>query len=180
MVRYAVLTHPLHIEAWRKFYDKNSSISNQTHQSRWIQRLIFIDPDRTRIVRILWNSERTVFLSSQNEETQGIFLNQEATLERLKFDESVITRLHPYFGFIYQPGIPHPGVKVNNMGFLSPFKFPFTKDNSNQLIVGITGGSVASNVAINEFSSSTLRNKLKQVPAFKDKYYYFKFSLGRL
>jgi hypothetical protein len=64
--------------------------------------------------------------------------------------------LHPYFGPIHRPGIPFdippelrelgatmPPVVTNNVGFASPYDYPYAKQRPDEYIVGIFGGSVA-------------------------------------
>ena len=61
--------------------------------------------------------------------------------------------LSPYFGPTHQPGIrfdipealrqgDRPLVATNNLGFVSPFDYPFTKRDDRQFVVGLFGGSV--------------------------------------
>jgi hypothetical protein len=48
--------------------------------------------------------------------------------------------LHPYFGPIHRPGVRQ---ETNNVGFGSPYTFPYPRQNERQFLVGIFGGSVA-------------------------------------
>ena len=61
--------------------------------------------------------------------------------------------LHPYIGPTHRPGIPfdipealrqgeRPPVKTNNLGFVSPVDYPFTRRSDRQFVVGLFGGSV--------------------------------------
>ncbi|MDY7023836.1 MAG: hypothetical protein SWJ54_21230, partial [Cyanobacteriota bacterium] len=91
-------------------------------------------------------------------------------------EESIIIRFHPYFGYVLKPGVySHQvsGLKVNNYGFFSPYDYPYTKTHENQAIIGIFGGSVASDFSVNETidpsHSRTLTQKLKALPKFKNK-----------
>ena len=91
-------------------------------------------------------------------------------LEGVRIGESIVERLHPYFGYVQKPGPDfRPGFKYNNFGFISPYDYPFKKTNKNQVIVGVFGGSVASNYSIYEIQNKILENKLKQLPQFKGK-----------
>lgn len=47
--------------------------------------------------------------------------------------------LHPYFGPVHRTGV-RP--ETNNIGFGSPYAFPFVKANARQFVVGVFGGSV--------------------------------------
>jgi hypothetical protein len=71
--------------------------------------------------------------------------------DRLFLGEAV----HPYFGFTHRPGVPfdvpeplRQGTAIparlvtNNLGFVSPHRYPFKKARDDQFIVGIFGGSV--------------------------------------
>jgi len=91
-------------------------------------------------------------------------------------ENSILIRFHPFFGYVLKPGVYNhelSGLKVNNYGFFSPYDYPFTKTHSNQFIIGIFGGSVASDFSVNETIDPshprTLIQKLKSLPQFKDK-----------
>ena len=47
--------------------------------------------------------------------------------------------LHPYFGPIHRRGVRQ---ETNNIGFGSPHRYPFTRTDDRQFLVGIFGGSV--------------------------------------
>ena len=91
-------------------------------------------------------------------------------LEGLRLDQSIVVRLHPFFGFIEKPGPDfRPGFKVNNYGFMSPYDYPFKKNKPNQFIIGVFGGSVASNYGVFEVQNKILPRYLKQLPGLQDK-----------
>ncbi|HLO51110.1 MAG TPA: hypothetical protein VK211_22035 [Kamptonema sp.] len=91
-------------------------------------------------------------------------------LEGVRLNESIVERIHPFFGFVQKPGEDfRPGFKINNYGFLSPYDYPFKKKNKNQFIVGIFGGSVASNFSIFEIQNKIVAKHLKQLPELKNK-----------
>jgi len=91
-------------------------------------------------------------------------------LEGVRLNESIVERFHPFFGFIQKPGPDfRPGFKVNNYGFFSPYDYPFKKTKPNQFIIGVFGGSVASNYGIFEVQNQVLPKYLKQLPGLKDK-----------
>ncbi|MEG4572333.1 hypothetical protein QUA56_06495 [Microcoleus sp. N3A4] len=91
-------------------------------------------------------------------------------LEGVRLNESIVERFHPFFGFIQKPSADfRPGFKVNNYGFISPYDYPFKKTKPNQFIIGVFGGSVASNYGIFEVQNKILPQYLKQLPALKDR-----------
>lgn len=91
-------------------------------------------------------------------------------LEGVRLNESIVERFHPFFGFVQKPsGDFRPGFKVNNYGFISPYDYPFKKTSKNQFVIGVFGGSVASNYSIFEIQNKILPKYIKQLPAFKDR-----------
>ncbi|MEG4273487.1 MULTISPECIES: hypothetical protein [unclassified Microcoleus] len=101
---------------------------------------------------------------TQNKSALGI------NLEGVRLNQSIVERFHPFLGFIQQPGPDfRPGFKVNNYGFISPYDYPLKKTKKNQFIIGVFGGSVASNYAVFEVQNKILPQYLKQLPGLKDK-----------
>ena len=91
-------------------------------------------------------------------------------LEGVRLNESIVERFHPFFGFIQKPSADfRPGFKVNNYGFISPYDYPFKKTQKNQFVIGVFGGSVASNYSIFEVQNKILPKYLKQLPGLKDR-----------
>lgn len=95
-------------------------------------------------------------------------------LERIgiRLDESIVERLHPFFGYVLKQGAftnERLKLKVNKHGFFSLYEYPFVKSNKNQFIVGVFGGSVANNFAVDEYVTRRLSNKLKTYPEFANK-----------
>lgn len=108
-------------------------------------------------------------------------------------------QLHPYFGFVYRPGLAIAEILdmaayqksmgyterpywwhffFNNHGFLSDRDYPYQKANSNELIVGIFGSSVATNFAIE--GSTRLIEAVKKVPGYADRdVVVLSFSVGQ-
>lgn len=106
------------------------------------------------------------YTRERTEDLQNLGIN----LEGVRVGESVVERLHPYFGYVQKPGPDfRPGFKYNNYGFISPYDYPYTKTNNNQVIIGILGGSVASNYSIYEVQNKILEKKLQQLPQFQGK-----------
>ncbi|MEG4342830.1 hypothetical protein QUB70_05980 [Microcoleus sp. A003_D6] len=101
---------------------------------------------------------------TQNKSDLGI------NLEGVRLNQSIVERFHPFFGFIQQPSADfRPGFKVNNYGFISPYDYPFKKNKKNQFIIGIFGGSVASDYSIFQIQNKILPQYLKQLPGLQDK-----------
>ncbi|WP_307785798.1 hypothetical protein [Okeania sp. KiyG1] len=91
-------------------------------------------------------------------------------LAGIRLEDSVIERIHPYFGYVQKPGPDfRKGFKYNTAGFISPYDYPYQKKHDNQYIIGIFGGSVASNYSIYEIQNQILEKKLRQIPEFKDR-----------
>ena len=91
-------------------------------------------------------------------------------LEGVRLNQSIVERFHPFFGFIQKPSADfRPGFKINNYGFISPYDYPFKKFKKNQFIIGIFGGSVASDFSIFQIQNKVLPQYLKQVPGLQDK-----------
>lgn len=91
-------------------------------------------------------------------------------LEGVRLNQSIVERFHPFFGFIQKPSPDfRPGFKVNNYGFISPYDYPFKKFKKNQFVIGIFGGSVASDFSIFQVQNKILPQYLKQVPGLQDK-----------
>ncbi|MEG4351907.1 hypothetical protein QUA74_19450 [Microcoleus sp. LAD1_D3] len=90
----------------------------------------------------------------------------------IRLDESIVERLHPLFGYVLKQGAftnEKLKLKVNKHGFFSLYEYPFIKTNKNQLIIGLFGGSVANNFAVDEYVNRRLSNKLKSYPEFVNK-----------
>ncbi|MDQ2096531.1 MAG: hypothetical protein QQW96_02600 [Tychonema bourrellyi B0820] len=90
----------------------------------------------------------------------------------IRLDDSIVERLHPFFGYVMKQGSfanKRINLKVNRQGFFSQQEYPFTKTSKNQFIVGIFGGSVANNLAVDEYESRMLSRKLKSYPEFANK-----------
>ncbi|MEP6518822.1 hypothetical protein [Microcoleus vaginatus] len=90
----------------------------------------------------------------------------------IRLDESIVERLHPLFGYVLKQGAftnEKLKLKVNKHGFFSLYEYPFIKTNNNQVIIGIFGGSVANNFAVDEYVNRRLSNKLKTYPEFANK-----------
>ncbi len=79
--------------------------------------------------------------------------------------EGIEQRLHPYFGFVKKAS---PDQDVNNHGFAAaPYDYPFERQNEDQVLVGVFGGSVAAGFVRN--GQARLIERLQQHPAFQGK-----------
>jgi hypothetical protein len=103
--------------------------------------------------------------------------SQEKILEDLdragiRLDDSIVERLHPFFGYVLKQGAftnERLKLKVNRHGFFSLYEYPFVKTNKNQFIIGVFGGSVANNFAVDEYINQRLSQKLKSYPEFANR-----------
>lgn len=90
----------------------------------------------------------------------------------IRLDNTIIERLHPFFGYVQKQGTftkKQINLQVNRQGFFSQQEYPFIKTSKNQVIIGIFGGSVANNFAVDEYESKLLSRKLKSYPEFDNK-----------
>ena len=90
----------------------------------------------------------------------------------IRLDESIVERLHPFFGYVLKQGAftnPKLKLKVNKQGFFSLYEYPFVKTKPNQFIIGVFGGSVANNFALDEYINQRLSKKLKTYPELANK-----------
>ncbi len=90
----------------------------------------------------------------------------------IRLNESIVERLHPFFGYVLKQGAftnEKLKLKVNKHGFFSLYEYPFIKSNKKQFIVGVFGGSVANNFAVDEYINQRLSKKLQSYPEFADR-----------
>jgi hypothetical protein len=90
----------------------------------------------------------------------------------IRLDESIVERLHPFFGYVLKQGAftnERLKLKVNRHGFFSLYEYPFVKTKKNQFIIGVFGGSVANNFAVDEYINQRLSQKLKSYPEFANR-----------
>ncbi|MEK6334215.1 MAG: hypothetical protein AABM67_04645 [Acidobacteriota bacterium] len=89
--------------------------------------------------------------------------------------ENIIRQLHPYFGFVqsnnlqFQFSYSKIAHLPNNFGFESPYNYPLKKQNKDQFIVGVFGGSVGQSISMFELENHILKNSLQQLTYFKNK-----------
>jgi hypothetical protein len=115
--------------------------------------------------------EKRFYYTSKNQPQSQEFSKD---LEKLgvRLEEEIVERFHPYFGYVTKQGaFPRPDVnlKVNNYGFYTRYDYPFIKKNTNQYIIGIFGGSVANDFAINDYIYNEFTRRLKKSPFFANK-----------
>jgi hypothetical protein len=151
-----------------KFYKKNTGWGKTLFVNLFLL-LTFLELGSL----IFYGSQTKQFFYTrrQNNNSQNQDLNLE--LGSLRLEESIIERLHPFFGFVQKPGeIPHLkkfDIKYNDYGFISAYEYPLIKQNDNQYIVGVFGGSVASRYSVHEIKNNILEQSLKQIPELKNK-----------
>ncbi|MBD2484630.1 hypothetical protein [Planktothrix sp. FACHB-1365] len=128
--------------------------------------VLFVFLEMGSLIFYYFKHQKLYYTRDRSEDVQNLGIN----LEGVRVNESVVERLHPYFGYVQKPGPDfRPGFKYNNYGFISPYDYPYKKTNPNQVIVGVLGGSVASNYSIYEIQNRILETKLQKLPQFKDK-----------
>ena len=126
-----------------------------------------------------YSQEKQLFYTRKDTISQ-VREDLEKTGTRLGTDlnnESILERLHPFFGYVLKQEIfanEESGIRVNNYGLLSKYDYPFIKSNNNQFVIGVFGGSVANDFAVNSLISEAIGNQgfiqyLKQIPQLKDK-----------
>ena len=114
-----------------------------------------------------WLQNRHFFYTRNRGET----LPDETTTEmidatRVRLDDSLIIRIHPFFGFVTRLVREE---EPKNYEFSSNYDYPAIKSHKDQLIIGVFGGSVAANFSNLQQQSQILANSLKQLPSFANK-----------
>ncbi|MDE5116467.1 MAG: hypothetical protein O4860_04195, partial [Trichodesmium sp. St2_bin2_1] len=126
-----------------------------------------------------YSQEKQLFYTRKDTISQ-VREDLEKTGTRLGTDlnnESILERLHPFFGYVLKQGIfanEESGIRVNNYGLVSKYDYPFIKSNNNQFVIGVFGGSVANDFVVNSLFNEAIGNQgfiqyLKQIPQLKDK-----------
>lgn len=95
---------------------------------------------------------------------------RDQTTDKLK--DSLVERLHPYFGYTLKAGAfgdPKYGLKINNYGFFSTYNYPVIKTSDQQFIIGLIGGSVGTDLVNNDAINQRFTQSLKQLPQLADK-----------
>lgn len=113
-----------------------------------------------------------------------------ALIPETQADQLTREGLHPYFGPTHKRGIPFdipgsmlsgtdgrdagaptsvrvPGVTTNNFGFSSRYDYPFIKQDPDQFVIGIFGGSVGGWFC--HLGAEHLVEKLQEHPFFRDR-----------
>lgn len=125
---------------------------------------------------LYWSQNKQLFYTRSDRQTNeaiaqlGLPINQTAT------DETILERLHPFFGYVLKPNLPlnlefsTRIFTVNNLGFPADYDYPFIRQNPNQVIIGVFGGSVASNFSMYEIENQVLTKTLKEkIPELANK-----------
>ncbi|MDB9515578.1 hypothetical protein PN466_01205 [Roseofilum reptotaenium CS-1145] len=109
--------------------------------------------------------------NSDNPEDNPINLDQQG----IRLEENITEILHPFLGYIAKPGTGFGGFEfqsvfnANNYGLVSQLNYPYIRQNPNQVLVGIFGGSVATFYYMNEIENPTLARTLNNLPEFANK-----------
>ncbi|MEM9778161.1 MAG: hypothetical protein AAF902_26530 [Chloroflexota bacterium] len=101
--------------------------------------------------------------------------NQEAASDNV---QQLRHRLNLFWGYTETPGSTHPvykrlpdlaskGTVANQYGFHSQYNYPFTKNDPNQFIIGVFGGSVSTRLTLQV--DKNLAEFLKEDPYFQNK-----------
>lgn len=91
---------------------------------------------------------------------------------------SAVASVHPYVGYVETPGgesgvhalLGSPSVPINEFGYIDE-KSPVQKRGADRVVVGITGGSVASYFAV--LGTEVLEAELSKSPRFAGKRFVF-------
>src|SRR5262245_4757069 len=124
------------------------------------------------VIYFVWTHE--FFYTRSSNRVDPMLTVPDAT-NRAGAQQETVQQLHPYFGFIDKAGLNHrfpysqTNHFTNNLGFASIYQYPFSRQNPNQFIVGIFGGSVAANYSMFELEKGVLAAALKKLPGLKDK-----------
>ncbi|MCD8488962.1 MAG: hypothetical protein LRZ84_20015 [Desertifilum sp.] len=74
-------------------------------------------------------------------------------------------RIHPFIGYLKKHiPVDKIGYNINNFGFTTPYDYPFQRQNQEQFIIGIFGGSVAANLAHYEQEKQVITKALQELP----------------
>lgn len=131
--------------------------------------LIFILVESLSLAYFFLRTQRIYYRLSRQEKQQEIS-QVDINLTGIRLDRNIVERLHPFFGFIMEPGPDfREGFDVNNYGFISPYNYPYIRQHENQYLIGVFGGSVAQSYAINEIETKILEKRLKELPDFANK-----------
>ncbi len=121
---------------------------------------------------IYFIQDRELFYTNTNKKVYEL-IGQEETKEVTR------RRIHPYFGYVDKPGLVRKPTSrmwgivegsqqnINNHGFVSDYDYPFIKNDEDQYIIGIFGGSIAEVFSV--AGQEELLESLKQDDLFADK-----------
>ena len=99
----------------------------------------------------------------------AVELNVDPNAMPRRLHETVVERLHPFFGYIQRPHADfRPGFSCNDFGFISPYEYPYTAEHDDQFVVGVFGGSVAANYSIFAIQEAKVGEHLKRIPGYED------------
>jgi len=111
-----------------------------------------------------WLSFREPFSYSEVESLRGDLL-QQMRRGPMPGGELGAWVIHPYYGFVTAPV---PGWQVNKFGFFGQEDQIQPADPAT-LVVGVVGGSVATQLALDEYTGDALKSELEKIPLFQGK-----------
>ncbi|TVU53553.1 MAG: hypothetical protein EA414_11775 [Arthrospira sp. PLM2.Bin9] len=128
----------------------------------------------------LVTEQRLIYTHNHDKTATNTLLEQIGVREQSTANDddknAILERFHPFFGYVLKPGLfsDNPfGLRVNNYGFFGLHDYPFIRQNDNQFIIAIFGGSVAVDFANYEVThkelSNTLIKQLRTVPELANK-----------
>ncbi|MCT7983285.1 hypothetical protein NG796_08265 [Laspinema sp. A4] len=125
---------------------------------------------------LYWSKYKQLFYTRNENQTNEAIAQLGLPLSQTATDETVLERLHPFFGYVLKPNLPlnlefsTRVFTVNNLGFPADYDYPFIRQNPNQVIIGVFGGSVASNFSMYEIENQVLAKTLKEkIPELANK-----------
>ncbi|MGL4504016.1 MAG: hypothetical protein ACRCU2_33445, partial [Planktothrix sp.] len=125
---------------------------------------------------LYWSKYKQLFYTRSENQTNEAIAQLGLPINPTTTDETILERLHPFFGYVLKPNLPlnlefsSRVFTINNFGFPADYDYPFIRQNPNQLIIGVFGGSVASNFSMYEIENQVLSKTLKEkIPELANK-----------
>ncbi len=125
---------------------------------------------------LYWSKHKQLFYTRSEDQTNEAIAQLGLPINPTTTDETILERLHPFFGYVLKPNLPlnlefsTRVFNVNNLGFPADYDYPFIRQNPNQVIIGVFGGSVASNFSMYEIENQVLAKTLKEkIPELANK-----------
>ncbi len=125
---------------------------------------------------LYWSKNKQLFYTRSENQTDEAIAQLGLPINPTTTDETILERLHPFFGYVLKPNMPinlefsTRIFSINNLGFPADYDYPFIRQNPNQVIIGVFGGSVASNFSMYEIENQVLAKTLKEkIPELANK-----------